>query len=55
MTKSWETADLLPRPEDIFGSVEVDSEGNFVDGKGHYQPSGKPIESFDRDCSCCSS
>lgn len=27
-------------PEDIFGSVEVDGRGDFVDGHGHYQPSG---------------
>jgi hypothetical protein len=27
-------------PEDIFGSVEVDGKGRFVDGHGHYQPSG---------------
>jgi hypothetical protein len=27
-------------PEDIFGSVEVDGSGNFVDGHGRYQPSG---------------
>lgn len=27
-------------PEDIFGSVEVDAEGQFVDTHGHYQPSG---------------
>ncbi|SLM33570.1 hypothetical protein LPUS_02078 [Lasallia pustulata] len=27
-------------PEDIFGSLEVDSEGNFVDGSGNYQNSG---------------
>ena len=27
-------------PEDIFGSLEVDSEGNFVDGNGNYQSSG---------------
>ena len=27
-------------PEDIFGSLEVDGEGNFVDGNGHYQESG---------------
>lgn len=28
------------RPEDIFGSLEVDGEGNFVGGNGNYQPSG---------------
>ena len=27
-------------PEDIFGSVEVDGEGKFVDGHGRYQASG---------------
>ncbi|KAJ6083887.1 hypothetical protein N7486_010687 [Penicillium sp. IBT 16267x] len=27
-------------PEDIFGSLEVDSEGHFVGGDGNYQPSG---------------
>lgn len=27
-------------PEDIFGSVELDSSGNFVDGTGRYQASG---------------
>jgi hypothetical protein len=27
-------------PEDIFGSVEVNAEGNFVDGHGRYQQSG---------------
>jgi hypothetical protein len=27
-------------PEDIFGSLEVDGRGNFVDGHGRYQPSG---------------
>ncbi|MCJ1416945.1 hypothetical protein MMC32_003284 [Xylographa parallela] len=27
-------------PEDIFGSLEVDAEGNFVDGAGNYQNSG---------------
>lgn len=30
----------IPFPEDIFGSLEVDSAGNFVDGKGRYQESG---------------
>jgi hypothetical protein len=30
----------IPDPEDIFGSVEVDREGKFVDGNGRYQPSG---------------
>lgn len=27
-------------PEDIFGSLEVDGRGDFVDGHGRYQPSG---------------
>lgn len=27
-------------PEDIFGSVEIDGTGNFVDGTGRYQRSG---------------
>jgi hypothetical protein len=27
-------------PEDIFGSLEVDGAGNFVEEKGNYQPSG---------------
>ncbi|KAL9085715.1 MAG: hypothetical protein Q9165_007464 [Trypethelium subeluteriae] len=27
-------------PEDIFGSLEVDGEGSFVDGNGRYQESG---------------
>lgn len=27
-------------PEDIFGSLEVDSRGGFVDGNGRYQDSG---------------
>ncbi|ORY03059.1 hypothetical protein BCR34DRAFT_492705, partial [Clohesyomyces aquaticus] len=27
-------------PEDIFGSLEVDGEGRFVEGGGNYQPSG---------------
>ena len=27
-------------PEDIFGSLEVDSQGRFVDGDGGYQNSG---------------
>ncbi len=30
----------IPEPEDIFGSLEVDGEGNFVDGHGRYQKSG---------------
>jgi hypothetical protein len=27
-------------PEDIFGSVEIDARGEFVDVHGHYQASG---------------
>ncbi|KAJ5082764.1 hypothetical protein N7532_011807 [Penicillium argentinense] len=27
-------------PEDMFGSLEVDGNGQFVDGNGNYQPSG---------------
>ncbi|KAL6712762.1 hypothetical protein ACLMJK_009700 [Lecanora helva] len=30
----------IPDPEDIFGSLEVDGAGNFVDGHGRYQRSG---------------
>ena len=30
----------IPDPEDIFGSLEVNGDGEFVDGHGHYQPSG---------------
>ncbi|KAL8768175.1 MAG: hypothetical protein Q9203_006358 [Teloschistes exilis] len=30
----------IPDPEDIFGSLELDGEGNFVDGHGNYQSSG---------------
>ena len=30
----------IPEPEDIFGSLEVDGEGRFVDGHGRYQSSG---------------
>lgn len=30
----------IPAPEDIFGSLEVDGAGNFVDGHGRYQNSG---------------
>ena len=30
----------IPDPEDIFGSVEVDGQGQFVDGHGRYSPSG---------------
>jgi hypothetical protein len=31
----------LRRPEDIFGSVEVDGNGNFVGKNGNYQSSGQ--------------
>lgn len=30
----------IRRPEDIFGSLEVDANGSFVGGNGNYQPSG---------------
>ncbi|KAI4285516.1 MAG: hypothetical protein L6R35_004653 [Caloplaca aegaea] len=30
----------IPDPEDIFGSLEVDGQGRFVDGHGNYQTSG---------------
>ena len=30
----------IAEPEDIFGSLEVDGQGNFVDGHGNYQESG---------------
>lgn len=30
----------IAEPEDIFGSLEVDGDGRFVDGHGRYQPSG---------------
>ena len=30
----------IPDPEDIFGSLEVDGSGNFVDVHGRYQRSG---------------
>lgn len=30
----------IPDPEDIFGSLEVDARGEFVDGHGRYQRSG---------------
>lgn len=30
----------IPAPEDIFGSLEVDGQGAFVDGHGRYQNSG---------------
>lgn len=30
----------IAEPEDIFGSLEVDGEGKFVDGHGNYQESG---------------
>jgi hypothetical protein len=28
------------RPEDMFGSLEVDANGQFVGDNGNYQPSG---------------
>lgn len=31
----------MDRPEDIFGSLEVDADGKFVGGNGNYQASGK--------------
>lgn len=30
----------MDRPEDIFGSLEVDGDGGFVSGTGNYQASG---------------
>lgn len=30
----------IPDPEDIFGSLEVDGQGRFVDGHGRFQASG---------------
>lgn len=30
----------MSRPEDIFGSLEVDGDGGFVGDNGNYQPSG---------------
>ena len=33
--------DGVNRPEDIFGSLEVDANGQFVGGNGNYQPSGR--------------
>lgn len=30
----------MDRPEDIFGSLEVDGDGAFVGGTGNYQASG---------------
>lgn len=32
---------VFTRPEDIFGSVEVDGNGNFVGNNGNYQSSGQ--------------
>lgn len=32
--------DATCRPEDILGSLEVDSDGSFVGNNGNYQPSG---------------
>lgn len=37
---SESVADVVLRPEDIFGSLEVDGHGEFVNGNGNYQPSG---------------
>lgn len=30
----------IPEPEDIFGSLEVDARGAFIDGTGRWQESG---------------
>jgi hypothetical protein len=30
----------IAEPADIFGSLEVDAQGAFVDGNGNYQDSG---------------
>lgn len=30
----------IPEPEDIFGSLEVDAHGRFIDGTGRWQESG---------------
>jgi hypothetical protein len=35
---------IFSRPEDIFGSLEVDGQGHFVDQNGNYQPSGEPAK-----------
>jgi hypothetical protein len=39
------------RPEDMFGSLEVDSNGQFVGGNGNYQPSGKASKGIRLDTS----
>jgi hypothetical protein len=39
-------ANGLSRPEDIFGSLEVDGNGNFVGDNGNYQASGTPLTSL---------
>lgn len=31
---------MTSRPEDMFGSLEVDANGQFVGSNGNYQPSG---------------
>lgn len=36
----WDDVLTIDRPEDIFGSLEVDGDGKFVGGNGNYQPSG---------------
>lgn len=33
----------MTRPEDIFGSLEVDGDGKFVGGTGNYQASGRTL------------
>jgi hypothetical protein len=38
--KLW--LNILTRPEDIFGSLEVDGHGQFVEKNGNYQSSGEP-------------
>lgn len=42
--KTTQTNNLSHRPEDIFGSVEVDGNGNFVGNNGNYQSSGRYLE-----------
>jgi hypothetical protein len=41
---------IFSRPEDIFGSLEVDGQGHFVDQNGNYQPSGEPAKLPDPNC-----
>lgn len=45
MTPMWPASTghqlILDRPEDIFGSLEVDGTGQFVGGNGKYQASGR--------------